>query len=332
MKLSSDTTLLPVQCDPTKYTIYLQVMNGGTGLNTSLPTPTLQNYTTRYGTTNCYIQYNYDDLVDANDVLIWQPTVPQTVAYTDSAFNFKVDIPFNSFIESVKVRLTHPPATCGSDFGVDQTDFDSTEMRLPLVPLIIDTNPPLNIENLKQCLPNKVSFKFNVSHLSIFQTFRAPYTLKYFIANQSGVFNATEIIHTTLITQNQQLITLTVPNLPPSLGGGSPTSATIKLTLTDNVGCVSPQITIGPIQIPTNDLNVNWTSTLVSGPANAPSSIYKKEYLIVGGIPPYTTPFGQPLLPVPYTTPSASANVALNNGLTITVLDSVGCLITKNSG
>jgi hypothetical protein len=78
-------------------------------------------------------------------------------------------------------------------------------------------------------------------------------------------------------------------------------------------------------------LNVNWSSQFVSGTVGAPNAIYTKSYQIVGGIPSYTTPAGQPLLSTPTST-SASANVALNNGLTITVQDSVGCLITKNSG
>ena len=329
MKLSPNTTLLPVQCDPTKYTIYLQVINGGTGLNTSLPTPTLQNYTTRYPS-NCYIQYNYDDAQDENNNLIWsQPPTP--VTYLDNQFNIKLEIPSTPLFGTVKVRLTHPQGICGSNFGEDETEFDVLEMRLPPAPLVIDT---INIDNSKQCLPNKVSFRLNVSHLSLFATYRAPYTLTYQIANQTGIFNGTDIIHTTLITQNQQLITLNVPN---TLDGGSPTSAKVRLTLRDNVGCVSNTLIIdstpagSPIRIPTNDLDVNWSSTLVSGPANAPNSIYNKAYQIVGGIAPYTTPSGQPLLSTPSST-SANTNVALNNGLTITVEDSVGCLITKNSG
>jgi hypothetical protein len=323
MKLLPDLDLLPVQCDPTKYTIYLRVINGGAGL-----TPPLQNYTARYGTTKCYIQYNYDDIQDNNDNLIWSPAIPQEVLYLNSNFDIKVEIPSTLFLESVKVRLTHPAGICGSNFGEDNTDFDTTEMRLPPAPLIIDVN---NIDNDKQCLPNKVSFRMNVSHLSLFATYRAPYTLKYQIANQSGVYGPV-ITHSTLITQNQQLITLNVPQF----FGANPTSASLKLTLTDNVGCESNLLTLGPIPIPTQALglsnNNNWTITYVGpGAVGAPNSIYNKAYQIVGGIAPYTTPAGQPLLATPTST-SASANVALNNGLTITIEDSVGCLITRNSG
>jgi hypothetical protein len=323
MKLLPDLNLLPLQCDPTKYTIYLRVINGGTGL-----TPPQQNYTQRYGTTNCYIQYNFDDAEDANDDLLWsQP--PTAVTYLDGQFNIKVEIPSTTQFGTVKIRLSDPQGTCGSDYGEDNTEFDILEMRLPPAPLIIDVN---NIDNDKQCLPNKVSFKMNISHLSLFATYRAPYTLKYQIANQSGIYGPV-ITHTTLITQNQQLITLNVPTL---LGGASPTSATIKFTLTDNVGCVSNLLTLGPIQIPTQALGLsngnNWTITYVGpGAVGAPNSIYNKAYQIVGGIAPYTTPAGQPLLASPTST-SASANVALNNGLTITIEDSVGCLITRNSG
>jgi hypothetical protein len=323
MKLLPNLNLLPVQCDPTKYTIYLQVINGGTGL-----TPPQQNYTTRYPN-NCYIQYNFDDAQDANDDLVWsQP--PSVVPYLDNQFNIKLEIPSTPPFGTVKIRLSDPQGICGSDYDEQDTEFDVLEMRLPPAPLVIDT---LNIDNSKQCLPNKVSFRLNVSHLSLFATYRAPYTLTYQIANQTGIFNGTDIIHTTLITQNQQLITLNVPTL---VGGASPTSATIKLKITDNVGCVSNLLTLGPIQIPTQALglsnNNNWTITYVGpGTVGAPNAIYTKSYQIVGGIAPYTTPAGQPLLSTPTST-SASANVALNNGLTITVEDSVGCIITRNSG
>jgi hypothetical protein len=57
--------------------------------------------------------------------------------------------------------------------------------------------------------------------------------------------------------------------------------------------------------------------------------------VISGGLPPYTTPTGQPLLPevapLPVPNNTATATVACNNGLQITVVDSVGCTIVKNS-
>jgi hypothetical protein len=333
MKLSPNTTLLPVQCDPTKYTIYLQVINGGTGLNTSLPTPTLQNYTTRYPS-NCYIQYNYDDAQNENNNLIWsQP--PTEVTYLDNQFNIKLEIPSTTLFGTVKVRLTHPQGICGSNFGEDETEFDVLEMRLPPGPLIIDAN---GIDNSKQCLPNKFSFKFNISHLSLFQTYRAPYILFYEIANQSGIYSSPVAQYPTLITQNQQLITLNVPN---TLDGDSPTLVKVRLTLRDNVGCVSNTLIIdstpagSPIRIPTQALglsNNSWSITYFGpGAVGAPNTIYNKAYQIVGGLPPYTTPTGRPLLASPTST-SANANVAFNDGLTITVEDSVGCIITKNSG
>jgi hypothetical protein len=152
--------------------------------------------------------------------------------------------------------------------------------------------------------------------------------LEYQIANNSGVYgNTIKPNPPILITENQQLVTLNVP----LFFGNASTIAKVKVRVTDNVGCISPWLTIGPIAIPTQVLNVNWSSQFVSGTVGAPNAIYTKSYQIVGGIPSYTTPAGQPLLSTPTST-SASANVALNNGLTITVQDSVGCLITKNSG
>jgi hypothetical protein len=322
MKLLPDLTKLPLQCDPTKYVIYLRVINGGTS-----PNPTsgvLENYSTRYPNT-AYIQFNYDDSDDANGDLTW--TAPQQFTYLNSNLDIKVEIPSTTPFSNVKIRLSNAQGTCGSDYGTDETDFDVLEMALPPGALLVDT---IGINNLKQCSPNQISFKFNISHLFI-ASYRAPYILEYQVANNTGVYIGNPQTYGTLITQNQQLITL---NVPTTLSGPS-NSAKVKFRVKDNVGCYSNWEEIlnpqgGQIQIPTAILKVQWSTSTIQGPSG---TACVKSYIISGGVSPYTTPAGQPLLPLNQpNSNAASTTVACNNGLTITVVDSIGCTITENSG
>jgi hypothetical protein len=324
MKLLPDLTLLPLQCDPTKYTIYLRVINGG-----QAPNPTsgvLENYTTKYPA-GAYIQYNFNDQEDADGNLIWSLPTNPPIPYLNSNYDIKIEIPVLPPFVTVKVRLSNPTGTCGSDYGQDETDFDINEMRLPPTFLTIDT---LNIDNTKQCAVNKISFKFNISHLLI-ASYRAPYVLEYQVANSTGIYGPLTT-YTTPIQTNQQLVTLNVPS--PS------GSAKVRVRVKDNVFCESNWLIIenpngSPIQLPTSNLDVQWTNNQLP-PAQQPpapqSPLCIKSYVISGGLPPYTTPVGQPLLPLtPPNSNTASATVACNNGLQITVLDSVGCTIVKPS-
>lgn len=300
---------LAKQCDPTQYKIKLRIEDGDTNFEGLT-------YRTKYA--SAYYQINYNDNENNDGELIWSQ--PPTQTPYNSLGEFEVIIPATPIFESVAIRLCDSQGICGSDIFENETEFDVSEMLLP--PNVLTLNVS-NINNSKQCQPNKVSFKFNISHLSFGLTYRAPYRLVYQIANQSGVYGP-ETIHLTPITQNQQLITL---NVPQFLGNNS-SSARIRVRVIDNVGCDSPWLEIGPLPIPTQALglsnNNNWSITQI-GNGNC-----IKQYQVVGGVPPYTTPSGQPLL-APNAT-SATATVACNNGLTITVEDSVGCLITRNSG
>ena len=77
---------------------------------------------------------------------------------------------------------------------------------------------------------------------------------------------------------------------------------------------------------------VNKSSIGTSHPIFWVCPLCIKTYVISGGLPPYTTPVGQPLLPLnPPNSNTASTTVACNNGLQITVVDSVGCTVVKNS-
>jgi hypothetical protein len=331
MKLQPNILTLPVQCDPTKYVIDLRVINGGVGVNQQSLLPIPQNYTTKYPA-GAWIQFNYNEAEDANSNLIW--TAVQLYPYLNSNYDIKVEIPANLVIASVKVRLSNPAGTCGSNFADDETDFDRFDMELPPCPLTVDT---IGIDNSKQCTPEKISFKFNISHL-LLATYRRPYTLEYQIANSSGVYGAVTT-YQNLITQNQQLITLIVPKVLVGTILVPSSSAKVKFRVKDNVGCYSPWEEIknnngGPIiTIPTAQLNVGWTINQLAVPPSPPppaTPLAIKTYVIGGGIAPYTTPAGQPLLSTNNNT-TASATVSLNNGLYITVVDSVGCTITANS-
>lgn len=332
MKLLPDLISLPVQCDPTKYTINLTVINGGTAPN---PTSGVQqNYTQKYPA-GAYIQFNFNDQEDADGNLIWSLPTNPPIPYLNSNYDIKLEIPALPPFVTVKVRLSNPTGTCGSNYGEDDTDFDINEMRLPPTFLTIDT---LNIDNTKQCAVNKISFRFNISHLFI-ASYRAPYTLEYYLTNQSGVYPPTSTIHTTLITSNQQLITLNIPTIINGTSYVFSNQAKVKFRVRDNVGCESPWEEIGPIPIPISNLDVQWSNSQLPPPPlpqpapNPPLCI--KTYVISGGLPPYTTPVGQPLLPevapLPEPNNTANATVACNNGLQITVVDSVGCTIVKNS-
>jgi hypothetical protein len=326
MKLSPNKTLLPVQCDPTKYVIYLKVIDGARGLNLDAkPTPVLQNYTERYGTIKANIQFNYDDVQDANGNPIWT-SPPESVNYT-SGTDFKLEIPSNKFKQSVKIRLCNAEGTCGSNYGDDETDFDISEMKLPPGLLSVDDN----VDNSKQCNPNLVTFKFNVSHLAI-ANYRAPYTVSYQIMpinstlpTSTSIYKQTKI---EFITVNQQPITKNVPNITYLGLNYQPDSCKVRIILTDNVGCVSSPIEIGPIKLPTSSLGLKWNSITSSTDGFSDKTFTMDTN---SGIPPYKTIVGLEL-PIPNPTPAAATStVPTNFIITATVEDSVGCQITKSS-
>jgi hypothetical protein len=318
MKLLPNKTLLPVQCDPTKYVIYLSVVNGGTGSNSTPPVK--QNYTERYGTTRAYIQFNYDNSEDADGNLIW--TYREEVKYTTGT-NLKVEIPATNFRESVKVRLSNAEGTCGSDYGEDETEFDVSEMELPPAVLTVNTD---DINNEKQCEVKFVSFKFNVSHLSI-ANYRAPYTMTYQVMPinstlpQSTSVYLGQLTYGTKITLNQQPIRLSVPDVTYLGLKYQPDSCKVRIILTDNVGCVSSPIETELIKLPTEALNLKWSSITTGSNSD-------KTITMTGGIPPYKTIVGPELQPPAI---SATSTVPTNFIITATVEDSVGCIITKSS-
>jgi hypothetical protein len=300
MKLEPDLVLLPQQCDPNNYTIYLDVINGGqNNLN--------QNYTQVNGVTRCYLQFNFDSNEDSDGNPIWGTPQPYTYLNNPTSagpFRVKVTIPRTQMLASVIIRLSNAQGTCGSDYNEDGTDFDVSQMKLPPNVLSVDVN---NVDNTRQCEINFVTFKFNISHLNVFATYRAPYRLEYQIAGQTGVFG-TQTIYQTSITQNQQPIRLAVPRNSSNLPSNR---CSIKFRVTDNVGCQSSWLPINNIPLPTSSFSDSWSQSTVSGQCI-------RRYSLSGGIAPYTVTNG--FLPnTPYVV-SCQPNATSVSGL-----DNVGC-------
>ena len=266
------------------------------------------------------MQFNYDDNENADDELIW--SIPQPFTYLPAsagAFRIKVDIPSTRFLDSVKIRLSNSQGTCSSNYVEDDTEFDTLQMRLP--PSVLSANVN-GIDNTKQCEPNYVTLRFNISHLSL-ASYRAPYIVRYQVTSIRGSQSLVNPQGQTIVTTNQQPIRLSVPNIGPF----TPNSCSVRITLEDNVGCVSQPLVIGPITLPTTAINVSWEYF------NAGSGNTRKQYTITGGLPgispTYNILFG-PQLTLP--TGNTGFSVVPNN-FTISVQgeDRVGCPFNSNS-
>ena len=172
-------------------------------------------------------------------------------------------------------------------------------IRLPNTTLGINFT---NINNTKQCNPNVVTFKFNVSHWFVGGNSymeRAPYTFKYKI-NGSGP-TGTSSFFTETITTNQQVINTTMPSVS--------SSAVITYTITDNKGCTdSGSFTIA---MPTQTLSAYWSYNTIVTPST-------KTLVTSGGFTPYSI------------TPSVNSSKSVIQS--VTVSDNVGCtFITPSS-
>jgi hypothetical protein len=295
---------LAKQCDPTQYKIKLKIQNGGEDING-------QSYTERYSL--AYYQFNFNGQVDSNDEIVWDS--PETAVY-NSAGEFEVIIPATTIFESVNIRLSNAEGTCGSNPSVDETEFEIGEMLLP--PNVLSLNT-IDIDNSRQCIPNRVSFRFNVSHLLLGQTYRAPYILQYQIFNPTTNSFGSTVIHPTPINQNQQLVTINNVTFNP---------VRLRVKVIDNVGCESSWLELNPIQLPSTELNENtiqWSST----PIAPNSTTCNKTYTITSnaGITPYTVVTGPQLS----TANSGTSQFPCNFITSVTIKDSVGCTVTKNS-
>lgn len=283
------------QCDPNQYNIKFTIENGGLDDNN-------QNYTTKFN--QAYYQINYNEQEDASGNLIWSNS--QVISAPYNANNeFYVVIPSTTQFDSLAVRLTNPQGTCGSNSFNDETIFDKEQLSLPPNTLSINVN---NIDNTKQCNVGFASFKFNISHFPAI--YRTPYTMFYELSVNGGSFGST-IQYPTLITTNQQLITLQLP----TVGGLPPNQVSIKVKIVDSVGCESQWFTIGQLNLPTQQIGPPiWTQV-------SQNNQCLRSYTLSGGIGPYTITSG--FLPnIQYVVPCQ--NYATSIGGT----DSIGCPFT----
>lgn len=251
---------LNYQCDPNNYIVPFFITQG------AAPGP-------------ISVQYTIDDAVDANNNIIWNNT---TVNYVNASTPMYVQFakPSGGLNFGTKIRMRSADGQCFSN----AVSVSKDAIRLPAVTLSINVT---GINNAKQCNPNVVSFKFNVSHLQANDTNRLPYTFAFKVNN--GPTNTVQI------TSNQQLITASMPSVS--------SSAVITYTITDNVGCTATG-TLPTIAMPTLALTASWTYNTNVQPNT-------KSLSISGGFAPYST--------------SPSVNSAKSVIQSVTVTDNVGC-------
>lgn len=319
MKITVDQLLLPVQCSPLFHQITFYVT--GTGVDRFG-----QSYFTKYGNTT-YYQLNFDDEGGA-DNLVWRGafgsaanTITSVANINNTTTPITIQVPVGSFTESIKIRITDPQGICSSDFSEDNSDIAIEEVMLPVVSLSA-TNVNINnslVNNTQQCTVGQVSFRFNITHYLAGMNYREPYQLSYrlkpYYNNVPSTFGAIQQ-YPTLITSNQQLITVAVPQS----GGLNANKVEVEITkLIDNVGCQSTPYLLPVITLPTTQLSATWTKTQIGG-GNC-------NYVLNpnGGIAPYTGVSG----PLPNGT--ATVFPCANFAVTSTFVDSVGCQITTSA-
>ena len=280
-----DQTELSKQCDPAQHEIKFFVTNGGNAFGGQV-----------------YIQYNLDGVEDSNGDMLF--TNGPTLSFIDNTTYLSLFIPNGLFTDTIDIRISNPQGTCFSNIE----PLSKEDVSLPAVTLTANiTNlDGTTVDNTKQCTPNFVSFKFNISHLQNGMINRGPYEVKFTVNNG--------VIQTRIVTTNQQVITT------------SSTSSTCVIQIVsvkDNVGCLSPSFTLPTILLPTQSLSGTWIIVPVPG-----STTTVKKYLpITGGIQPYTLVSGYAIY---NGTPSTIYEVNINNTISSTIQDSIGCSITVN--
>lgn len=324
MKIAVNQLLLPRQCNPLFYQIEFSVVGSGTNRFgfSYLNNPSYNN--------NIYYQFNFDSEEGADGNLIWRGNYgfPQnSVSSVPNTINpLTVMIPYNAILESLKIRITDPQGICGSDYSEDESDLGIEEMVLPLIPLSA-TNINLDgslVDNSKQCVPNQVSFKFNISHLLIGMNYRDPYIVEYRIrpynGNVAGAWGPS--IFANNITSNSHVYTQTV-------AGANVTKVDIEIIkVTDNVGCESQPFMLPQITLPTTQLQAVWTVTNVGG------NTCKKYVTVSGGLPLVTIPNYLVTAGIAIYDGNINGNtvyqVFCNQFLNSTIVDSVGCELITN--
>jgi hypothetical protein len=207
--------VLEKQCDPNNYHIKLFVTSPYTAGS------------------SVYLDYAKDSEEDPSGNPIWYPLVLNN--YINSTTPFEIVLPSTTITQSIIFRMTNAAKTCFSE----EIEILLNEIKLPPNLLSINTtgvNTPIQLIGA-----NLVKFKFNVSHLLLGQTIRAPYTVSYSVKgiNSLGmlVINPSTL---PVINTNQQEI---IGNVPQPFGQPA-TTVIVTISITDNVGCVSNTINI----------------------------------------------------------------------------------------
>jgi hypothetical protein len=216
---------------------------------------------------------------------------------------------------TINFRMTNAARTCFSE----EIEIALEEIALPPSLLTVNTT---GVVNTKQCLPGKVTFKFNISHLAAGFTGRAPYVVTYTVKGINSSGTATSSVQTTTVSTNQQEIGPI--NVPYPLGL-LPTSCVVTVNVTDNVGCIAPTFILPTISLPTSTLSAAWTNITYYNAAAGQNWIHKR----LGASGGVGTKTGSPYV-VYNGTPTTEFNYPAGSTLTSTVTDSVGCTIIAN--
>jgi hypothetical protein len=287
--------VLKKQCDPNNYHIGLFVTSPH-----AVGTPV-------------YLDYNIDSEEDASGNLIWNPLVINNYVNSTTAIN--IVLPSTTFYEGITFRMTNAAKTCFSE----EVDISISEVMLPITALVINTT---GVDNTKQCVPNQVKFKFNVSHLMMGNTDRAPYTVTYTLTGINSLGSTTSVLQQAVITNNQELITPSIP--VPSVGNLPASSCVVTVTVSDNVLCTSNTINI-TVVLPTVPISGNW-SNITYFNQTAGQNWIKKRLNASGGIGQLT---GSPYAIYNNTT-TTEFNFPLGTTLSSVITDSVGCTLVAN--
>lgn len=288
------SSVLLKQCDPNNYNLKLLV-------------------TSPYSVgSTVYLDYSVDQEMNSTGQPIWYPITIN--GYVNATTPLTITLPSNTFSERITFRMTNAAKTCHSENVV----IDITEVRLPLTTLTINTN---GVVNTKQCTPNQVKFKFNVSHLVMGSTTRAPYTVTYRVKGINSLGQLNGVVQYTTINTNQQEIIANVPK--PS--GFAASSCVVTVTVTDNAQCISNTINI-TIALPTTLLQGVWSTQGAPYQLNGQTYVHK-ILNVSGGVG--TTYLGSPYQ-VYSNNPNNIYNYPQSTQLTSTVTDTVGCSIIVN--
>jgi hypothetical protein len=310
---------LAKQCDPNKYVIPFYVLEGA-------PIPVGQTPPI----SSIKISTNVNNETNDDGIMVYRDFMSSS-AYINNSTYVYLTIP-NILLNNEEVSFSFK--------SIDELCFSNklvineTEIRLPPAFLNVNFN---GINNSKQCDPNVLTFKFNVTHWEVAgptYSERKPYEFKYQINGYGPNGLNSYFIET--ITSNQQLINQTIPssvinNVP---NGNTTYPVVITYIITDNKGCTANG-SLPTITMPTQALSSQVNRTNSTDLTNLTKCYF--NFTASGGISPYSS---SPLLlnvdnfnGSAYDVVDATlfCSIYPNPKATTTITDSVGCTIIKTT-